>query len=67
MHKRESLAKQMGRERSMTGWKNRRQLLRQKRRQMIGELNQLHFSMGRGRHLARALGSRNWQSMRGRG
>lgn len=67
MHKKENLAKQLARESSKMGWQSRKELLREQKKNLIGELKQPHFSMGRGRHLARALGSRNWQAMRGRG
>jgi hypothetical protein len=67
MHKRENLAKLLGRERSKTGWEKRQNLLRQRKQETLGEFNQPHMSMGIGRHMARMMGSRNWQHMRGRG
>lgn len=64
MHKRENLAKLMGRESAMTGWRNRKQLLRQQKRNMLSEFNQRRMSLGRGHHLARSFKGhdRQWKS-----
>lgn len=64
MHKRENLAKKLAREESKTGWKKP---LREKRNDMLGDLNQEHLSKGIGHHMPRAMGARNWQQARGRG
>ncbi len=64
MHKREDLAKQMARQQSRTGWIIP---LREKKKQTMGELNQLHMSLGKGHHLARSMGSHNRIWNRGRG
>jgi len=63
MHKRENLAKFLARQESKTGWNNP---FAKMKHEMLAELNQLHMSKGLGHHLARMMGSRNWQHMRGR-
>lgn len=63
MHK-ENPAKRMAREQSKTGWiKN----LRERKHDLLGELNQERISKGLGHHMPRFMGKGNWQHMRGRG
>lgn len=64
MHKRGNLAKQTAREQSKTGWTRS---LRERKHDLLGELNQKHISPDLGHHMPRAMGARNWQQMRGRG
>jgi hypothetical protein len=62
MHKRENLAKVLARQEAMVGWKN--PFMRTSHLN-VGELTQIHMSMGLGHHLVRDLGSRNWQATKG--
>ena len=55
MRKKQNLAKQFARQSSKIGWPTRKSLLRQQKKHLISEFNQLHMSMGRGHHLARSF------------
>jgi hypothetical protein len=56
MHKRENLAKQTAREESKIGWTAP---LRERKHDLLGEINQPHMSLGKGFRFARSLGGRN--------
>jgi SMC interacting uncharacterized protein involved in chromosome segregation len=52
MHKKESLAKRLGRQRSQIGWRNNN---KPRKSNVIQELNQQRMSMGIGHHFARSF------------
>ncbi|PIU57388.1 MAG: hypothetical protein COS89_04675 [Deltaproteobacteria bacterium CG07_land_8_20_14_0_80_38_7] len=52
MHVRERIGKRIGRNQSQIGWYLES---RQRRMNMLGELNQLHMSVGKCHHFARSF------------
>ncbi|MFH1874484.1 MAG: hypothetical protein ABH859_04785 [Pseudomonadota bacterium] len=52
MHKKNSMVSTLGRQQSQIGW---RPVSRQRKIDTLGELTQLHMSIGKGHHFARSF------------